>query len=180
MKLIRSALAMVFLLSAFSSLAQTKLLQNREGVPLTNDSYIADKYAKLLAVPVDSITNHKLYALIEWFSSTPYKFGGSDVKGVDCSGLTYVIEKEVYSVIIPRSTLQQANFVSAKNVSDLQEGDLIFLKLGGTSVNHVGVYLQNGYFVHATSNMGLVLDNLTDPLIQEHFMSCGSVPGAIK
>lgn len=180
MKLIRSTLVLVLLLSAFSGLAQTKLLRNREGVPLTNDGDITNKYAKLLAVPVDSITNHKLYALIEWFTSTPYKFGGADIKGIDCSGFTYVVEKQVYDVTIPRSTIQQASFISAKNVSDLQEGDLVFLKVGGSSVNHVGVYLQNGYFVHATPNMGLVVDNLTDPYIEQHFMSCGSVPGAIK
>jgi len=180
MKPARLILAFLLLLAAFSGIAQTKLVRNREGVPYTNDGDIANKYAKLLAVPADSITNRRLYALIEWFSSAPYKFGGSDVNGVDCSGFTYVIEKQVYSVEIPRSTLQQSSFVSVKNITDLQEGDLIFLKLGGSAVNHVGVYLQNGYFVHATSNMGLVIDNLTDPYIQQRFMSCGAVPGAIK
>ncbi|HWD89696.1 MAG TPA: C40 family peptidase [Mucilaginibacter sp.] len=180
MKLIRSTFIFLLLLSALSGFAQTRLLQNREGVPLTNDGDIVNKYSKVLSVPADSITNRKLYALIERFSSTPYKFGGSDVTGVDCSGFTYVIEKEVYDATIPRSTIQQASFITAKNVSDLQEGDLVFLKFGGSSINHVGVYLQNGYFVHATSNMGLVVDNLTDPYIQQRFMSCGAVPGAIK
>lgn len=173
-------LLLLLLAATFSGYAQTKLVQNREGIPYTRDGDITNKYAKLLAVPVDSINNHKLYALIEWFSSTPYKFGGNDVNGVDCSGFTYAIEKQVYSVEIPRSTIQQANFVSTKNVSQLEEGDLIFLKVGGSKINHVGVYLQNGYFVHATSNMGLVVDNLTDPYIQQCFMACGAVPGAIK
>ena len=180
MKLIRSALALVLLLSACSGFAQTKILRNSEGVPLSNDGDIANKYAKLLAVPVDSITNHRLYALIEWFTSTPYKFGGDDVKGIDCSGFTYTVEKQVYNVIMPRSTIQQASFISAKNITDLQEGDLVFLKLGGSAINHVGIYLQNGYFVHATSNLGLVLDNLSDPYTQQRFMACGAVPGAIK
>jgi len=180
MKLIRPIIAFILLLTAFSGYAQPKLLQNSEGVPFTSDGEIVNKYAKLLAVPVDSITNRKLYALIEQFSSTPYKFGGNDVKGIDCSGFTYAIEKQVYDVTIPRSTIQQSSFVTIKNISELQEGDLVFLKLGGSSINHVGVYLQNGYFVHATSNMGLVLDNLTDPYTQQRFMACGAVPGAIK
>ena len=174
MKLIRSTVALVLMLAAFSGFAQTKLVRNNEGVPLINDGDIANKYAKLLAVPVDSITNRKLYTLIEQFSSAPYKFGGNDVNGIDCSGFTYAIEKQVYGIIIPRSTTQQANFVNIKNISQLQEGDLIFLKLGGSGINQVGIYLQNGYFVHATSNMGLVLDNLSDPNTQQHFMSCGS------
>jgi hypothetical protein len=180
MKLIRLALGLILIFSAFSAFAQTKLIRNREGIPYTKDGDIINKYAKLLAVPVDSITNRKLYALIEQFSSAPYKFGGDDLNGIDCSGLAYIVEKDVYDVVIPHSTIQQASFVNTKNVSQLEEGDLIFLKLGGNNINHVGVYLQNGYFVHETPNLGLVLDNLTDPYIQQRFMACGNVHGAIK
>jgi probable lipoprotein NlpC len=175
MKLIRSILTLVLLLGALSGFSQGLPVRNDSGAPLTSQDDIVAKYAQLLSVPKDSIRNIKLYTLIEQYSSTPYKFGGNDANGVDCSGFSCVIEKQVYGVTIPRSTGLQANAVKTRNISELHEGDLVFLKLGGNSINHVGVYLQNGFFVHATSNLGLVLDNVNDPDTQQRFMACGSV-----
>jgi probable lipoprotein NlpC len=175
MKLIRFTLALVLLMAALSGYSQAIPVRNDSGAQFASQTDIVNKYSKLLGVPADSITNIKLYTLIEQYSFTPYKFGGNDVGGVDCSGFSCVIEKQIFGVTIPRSTGSQAKVVDSKSISQLKEGDLVFLKLGGSAINHVGVYLQNGYFVHATSNLGIILDNVNDPDTQQHFMACGSV-----
>jgi probable lipoprotein NlpC len=180
MKLTRSILAFILLLSALSGYSQAILVRNDSGAQLTSSADIVSKYAKLLNVPADSIKNIQLYTLIEQYSFAPYKFGGNDTSGVDCSGFSCVIEKQIFGVTIPRSTSAQAKAMQSKSISDLKEGDLVFLKLGGSAINHVGVYLQNGYFVHATSNLGIILDNVNDPNTQERFMACGSVPAGSK
>ena len=180
MKLISSTLAFILLLPAVSGYSQPKFVRNDSGAQLTSQTDIVNKYSKLLDVPPDNITNIKLYTLIEQYSFTPYKFGGNDASGVDCSGFSCVIEKQIFGVTIPRSTGSQAKVVQSKSISQLKEGDLVFLKLGGNAINHVGVYLQNGYFVHATSNLGIVLDNVNDPDTQQRFMACGSVSAATK
>ncbi|HVV54804.1 MAG TPA: NlpC/P60 family protein [Mucilaginibacter sp.] len=169
------SLVFVLLFSGLAARAQTIPLNNNSGAPLTSQDDIIAKYARLMDVPKDNIVNIRLYNLIEQYSATPYKLGGNDENGVDCSGFSCIIEKQIFGITIPRTTTLQAGAIKIKNVSDLEEGDLIFLKLGGTKINHVGVYLQNGYFVHATSNLGIVLDNLDDPDTQERFMSCGSI-----
>ncbi|MGZ3944969.1 MAG: C40 family peptidase [Mucilaginibacter sp.] len=175
MKLILPILAFILLLDALSGHTQAIPVRNFSGAQLTAPADIVNKYAKLLNVPADSIKNIQLYTLIEQYSFTPYKFGGNDSNGVDCSGFSCVIEKQVFGLTIPRSTGSQAKVVASKSISELKEGDLVFLKLGGTAINHVGVYLQNGYFVHATSNLGIILDNVNDPDTQQRFMACGSV-----
>jgi probable lipoprotein NlpC len=180
MKLICPTLALIFLMYAASAYAQTVSVRNDSGARLTAEEDIVNKYARLLNVPPDSIKNVQLYNLIEQYSTTPYKFGGSDLTGVDCSGFSFVIEQLVFGVTIPRSTGQQAKFIQSKSISELKEGDLVFLKLGGAGINHVGVYLQNGYFIHATSNLGIVLDNVNNPDIQERFMECGSISSGTK
>jgi probable lipoprotein NlpC len=173
--LIYAVLVMVFTATGFSGYSQAVPVKIDSGTMLNSPAGIINKYSQLLNVPKDSIKNIKLYTLIEQYSATPYKYGGNDQTGVDCSGFSGIIEKQVYGITIPRSTGSQAKAIQSKNVSSLREGDLVFLKLGGTTVNHVGVYLQNGFFIHATSNLGIVLDNLNDPDTQQRFVSAGSV-----
>jgi probable lipoprotein NlpC len=108
---------------------------------------------------------------------TPYKFGGEDKDGVDCSGLTQLLEQEVFGINIPRSTSQQINVIKRKYEEELTEGDLVFFDYDGKKFSHVGVYLQNGYYVHASSSKGVMITKLHDPFTYKYFSRCGSVIG---
>ena len=157
-------------LSSYSQNYQQMVsVQNSSGTTLTSQADIVAKYATLLNVPKDSIKNISLYTLIEQYSGTPYKYGGTDVKGVDCSGFSCAIEKQVYGLTIPRTVSLQAAGAKPKTIANLKEGDLVFLKS-----HTLGVYLMNGYFAEVTSNAGLVLNNLNDPDMQQRIASCGS------
>lgn len=140
---------------------------------------IAEKYAQILGVDPAQIQNGRLYAFIDQWMGTPYKFGGSDHDGVDCSGLTQLLEQQVYGINIPRTTSQQVTVIKRKYEEELQEGDLVFFDYDGRKFGHVGVYLQNGYYVHASSTKGVIIVKLHDPYMYKYFSRCGSVKDVI-
>lgn len=136
---------------------------------------VAEKYAAILGVDQSSIQNGRLYEFIDDWMGTPYKFGGQDRNGIDCSGFAQLLQQEVYNVNIPRSTSEQVLIIKRKYEEDLVEGDLVFFDYDGRKFGHVGIYLQNGYYVHASTSHGVMISKLHDPYTYKYFSRCGSV-----
>ena len=136
---------------------------------------MADKYSQIMGVNRDDIENGRLYTFIDQWMGTPYKFGGLDKNGIDCSGLAFLLEQEVYGINIPRMTSKQITVIKRKYEEDLKEGDLVFFDFDGRQFSHVGIYLQNGYVVHASSRKGVIIVNLHDPSIYKYFSRAGSI-----
>ena len=80
--------------------------------------------------------------------------GGTTKKGIDCSALTSSLLLAVYGFDIPRTARQQYDATEHIDKDELKEGDLVFFNTHG-GVSHVGVYLENDYFVHASSSTEL-------------------------
>jgi cell wall-associated NlpC family hydrolase len=79
---------------------------------------------------------------------TPYEFGGADVGGFDCSGLAlYVYERA--GISIPRTAAEQQRAAQPVPLTELAPGDLVFFRMGAQRIDHVGVYIGGGRFVHA-------------------------------
>lgn len=131
--------------------------------------------SKLLDVSENNLKNKNLYRfIIDWYG-TPYQFGGTSFKGVDCSGFTNILYKEIYNIQLPRISKDIAQNVKRKYTDDLKEGDLVFFSFGNTGVvNHVGVYLHNNKFVHASTSKGVIISNLTEPYYGNYLVKCGS------
>lgn len=131
--------------------------------------------SEILDVSKSALKNKKLYHfIIDWYG-TPYKYGGNDQKGIDCSGFTNVLYKEIYNIQIPRISKDIAENIKRKYTADLKEGDLVFFSFGKTgTVNHVGIYLHNNKFVHASTSKGVIISNLTDPYYGDYLVKCGS------
>ncbi len=141
----------------------------------TASSYktIEEKYAHLLGTKTDNISNKKLYSFIdEWYGS-PYQYGGKTKKGVDCSGFASLLLKEVFGKEISGSS--SSFYKQSKNItkSELKEGDLVFFKIDSKEISHVGVYLQNNKFVHATTKAGVMIDDLDEDYYKKYFVEAG-------
>ena len=131
--------------------------------------------SEILDVSESTLKNKNLYNfIIDWYG-TPYKYGGNNQEGIDCSGFTNVLYKEIYKIQIPRVSKDIAENVKRKYTDDLKEGDLVFFSFGKTgTVNHVGIYLHNNKFVHASTSKGVIISNLTEPYYGDYLVKCGS------
>lgn len=156
------------------------MLKGNAGEIVKPEASIAGKYAEIMNVSKRDIQNGRLYSFIDFWMGTPYKFGGQDKDGVDCSGLVQLLEQQVYNVNIPRSTGQQINAIKRKYEDELNEGDLVFFDFDGKKFSHVGVYLQNGYVVHASTRKGVIIVKLKDPSLYKYFSRAGSPTELVK
>jgi cell wall-associated NlpC family hydrolase len=132
------------------------------------------KFAQLLDADVESITNEPLFAFIEDWWATRYRYGGTTKRGVDCSSYTGHIFKEVFGFELPRTARMQYAASIKVSYSDLQEGDLVFFNTRG-GVSHVGLYLQNGYFTHSSSSKGVTINNLNENYYSARFIGGGRI-----
>ncbi|RYU91578.1 glycoside hydrolase [Mucilaginibacter terrigena] len=139
------------------------------------DKDIAEKYANLMGVKRNEIQNGRLYSFIDEWYGAPYRFGGMGKDGVDCSGLVLLLQLQVYDQPMPRTCALQVNAIKRKYEDELKEGDLVFFDFDGKQFSHVGVYLQNGYFVHASTRKGVMVARLHDNGIYKFFSRGGSV-----
>jgi lipoprotein Spr len=134
---------------------------------------LREKYAELLGVPVKDIDDISLYAFIDEWYGVPYQYGGKTKKGIDCSGFTTVFYKEIYKRNLSgtsSSLFQQCDVVSKGN---LKPGDLVFFKIEQKSISHIGIYLQNNKFIHATTKRGVMIDDLDEAYYKKYFYKAG-------
>jgi probable lipoprotein NlpC len=135
----------------------------------------SDTKASKAADVMANLRSKQLYRFITDWTGVKYRFGGLDKSGIDCSGFAFLLEKEIYGVTLPRISRDQANFSRKKSIGNLEEGDLVFFSFGGNDVDHVGVYLNNGFFVHASTTRGVIVDDLNLPAYQRTLVKTGSV-----
>lgn len=124
---------------------------------------------------MSQLKSPQLYRFITDWTGVQYRLGGLDKRGIDCSGFALLLQKDIYGNSLPRRSRDQADKVKQKNLSNLDEGDLIFFSFGGGAVDHVGVYLNNNFFVHASTTRGVVVDDLNIPAYQRAIVKAGSL-----
>ncbi|GAB6190381.1 NlpC/P60 family protein [Desulfocastanea catecholica] len=110
-------------------------------------------------------------ALRQYFASwqgTRYSLGGLSRKGVDCSGLTLLTYKELFGKDLPRTVREQAEEGTKISKAALQPGDLVFFKTGAFQ-RHVGVYLEEDLFFHASFSKGVMISSLNNAYWQKKF-----------
>ena len=137
-------------------------------------SAIQFKYAMILDVDVESLKNLSLFGFIEDWFGTRYRMGGTTKNGIDCSALTSSLLMAVYGFSMPRTAREQYKATSHIKKNELKEGDLVFFNTHG-GVSHVGLYLDNDYFVHASSSEGVTISNLDDDYYARRFICGGRV-----
>lgn len=141
----------------------------------SSSNELINKYAEKLKVNSSDLSNHELYQFIDNWEGTKYRFGGMSKEGVDCSGFCNILYNNVYNKQLPRMTSDIAKELKAVNKKELSEGDLVFFNISGKRNSHVGVYLINDYFVHASTSKGVIVSNLTNPYYQKAFSKGGKI-----
>lgn len=126
--------------------------------------YSQTKNAQL---PAKAAGIHGFYR--QWHG-TPYRLGGMSKSGVDCSGFATLLYQNVFQQTIPRTTAQQISNGDVINRSQLQYGDLVFFKTS-KKVRHVGVYVGNQEFVHASTSKGVMKSRLDNPYWKKTYIA---------
>jgi len=132
------------------------------------------KYAQLMDVDVETITNTKLYEVIDEWWATRYHYGGTSKKGIDCSAFTGALMSQAYNITLPRTAKDQYGLCEKIQRNDLTEGDLVFFNTRG-GISHVGLYLGNGFFVHSSTHNGVTINSLDDDYYNRKYIGGGRI-----
>lgn len=141
-----------------------------------NSAYddIKDKYANMMGVSRKEINNTSLYRFIDAWYGVDYRLGGGDMDGIDCSGFVKKLYMEVFGVDLLRTSYEMfANCAHLRKADEATQGDLVFFKTRGRRISHVGVYLMNDYFVHASTTQGIMISSLKEEYWHKHFAGVG-------
>jgi cell wall-associated NlpC family hydrolase len=126
---------------------------------IKNSNY--QKYSVALdsAITTDTLLNN----FVKTWIGTRYIWGGSGVDGVDCSGFSRILYDSVYHIRLPRTAKEQYKIYGYCKIDSLSTGALIFFKVPNKRTRwHVGVYLTNGYFIHASGHKtGVIISKMT-------------------
>jgi cell wall-associated NlpC family hydrolase len=120
------------------------------------------------STPSHSTVGNQLQQVYERYHGTPYRYGGTTSAGFDCSGFIVTAYREGLNTPLPRTTgmmLDQGRFVRR---DQLQEGDIVFFRIGGKE-QHAGIYLGNNRFIHSASSVGVTESSLGNAYWQQRY-----------
>ncbi len=111
----------------------------------------------------------RLYQQYEVWRGTPYQLGGTTRRGIDCSAFTQITLQQKLGIKLPRTTIQQQATGQPVDKRQLSAGDLVFFKTGGDKQRHVGIYIEDGLFLHASTSKGVIISRLDNPYWEKHY-----------
>lgn len=121
-------------------------------------------------------TSRALLSEAKKWLGTPYKYGGEDKSGVDCSGLVLSVFRDALNIKLPRSSSKQKEYSSDISKRDLIPGDLLFFSTtGGGKVSHVGMYIGEGKMVHSSTSRGVMVSRIEEDYFVRTFAGAGRV-----
>jgi cell wall-associated NlpC family hydrolase len=132
-------------------------------------------YSKQLGVQLTGTEDLKLMKVLVSWLGTPYKYGGKTKSGSDCSGFVGAVYSEVYAKFLHRRSRDMIQDVKVIRQSNLKSGDLVFFKTTSKRyISHVGIYLADNKFIHA-SNRGVVVNDLDEAYYKKAYYKSGRV-----
>ncbi|HXD79659.1 MAG TPA: C40 family peptidase [Puia sp.] len=155
---------------------------NGSVAPGSIEEYKVDrfKFAILENASVEDMNNPKLLSFMDYWYGAPYRYGGMSRDGIDCSAFSFLLMSSVYGLAsMPRTSKEQ--YLVSRHIrrDELQEGDLVFFHTLGRrrAVTHVGVYLRNNKFIHASLS-GVMISDLSEHYYSQHYVGAGRVLNA--
>jgi len=156
----------------------TSSLTEKTSINKENLEAISSSLAGFLASPEYSGNLDKdevMYKVIEYLN-TPYLWGGTSKRGIDCSAFIQTVVFQALGISIPRTSFEQSNVGEPIDRADLKFGDLVFFDtMRKGRVTHVGMYLDNGYFTHSGSKTGVAVASLDDDFYSRTYLKARRV-----
>ncbi|MES2593281.1 MAG: NlpC/P60 family protein [Bacteroidota bacterium] len=132
-------------------------------------------YSKYSLKPDSAITPYLYYQVYQWIG-TNYKYSGDTKKGIDCSGFVCEMYQNVYCTSLSGGSCDIWTKVVPIEKSDLKEGDILFFKIKKGKISHVGIYLGNNKFAHASVHSGVIISDLDEAYYKKSFYKGGRLP----
>lgn len=104
------------------------------------------------------------------YRGSPYRYGGIDSKGFDCSGLIYRVYLNSINYNLPRTVKKQFNASYAIPMSHATTGDIVFFSIKSNEPDHAGIILDRGRFIHASSSKGVIVSRLANAYYRQKFL----------
>ncbi|MBU8849007.1 MAG: C40 family peptidase [Desulfobacterales bacterium] len=114
------------------------------------------------------IKNVILKEFEEW-EGTPHKMGGNSKRGIDCSGFAHYMYTKLFDINVPRTTKQFFAAGIKINKSQLKPGDLVAF-MPRSYPRHVGIYIGNNKFIHASTSNGVMMSDLGNPYWEKYYV----------
>ncbi|MFH1761923.1 MAG: NlpC/P60 family protein [bacterium] len=120
-------------------------------------------------VQSSSMPRSKMDMIIQNYLGIPYSWGGTSCNGMDCSGLTLSVFKEAFDITLPHNSQKQFQMGKKVSQSNLSYGDLVFFRIHSFRISHVGIFIGNNEFVHASLKRGVIRSNLSDKYYKHRY-----------
>ncbi|WP_317930244.1 NlpC/P60 family protein [Halioxenophilus sp. WMMB6] len=131
----------------------------------TTDSSATTASSPVVAEPqqaqrLEEIQRQQLLDHFQQWRGTPYRYGGLSQQGVDCSGFVFITFQKVFAQTLPRTTQALTTTGQAVPLAQAKVGDLLIFHTGNKQ-RHVGIYIGNNQFIHASTSQGVITSSLT-------------------
>jgi cell wall-associated NlpC family hydrolase len=123
------------------------------------------------------LDHSKMMREISKFMGVPYVHGGAGTDGMDCSGYTMTVYKNAIGKTLPRSSAEQSKLGTSVELKDLKFGDLIFFNTTGENASHVGIYLGDDLFAHASVSFGVTISSLQSSYYAKRYETARRIVG---
>ncbi len=151
--------------------------EKNKPIPQSAHGLVSDEWARL-DIKLGRHDNKKLYKELKKWLGTPYEYAAHTCgEGTDCSGMVMEVYLKIYGIKLHRNSAKMLEENCKRiDLDDLREGDLVFFCTNGDGrVSHVGIYLKDNKFVHASSSRGVAVDDLRQNYYATHFHAAARV-----
>ncbi|HUH19958.1 C40 family peptidase [Albibacterium sp.] len=163
------AASIMLLCFLFSANAQT----SNKTTSNDPDNLAKDYFSQIMGVAASSTTNSKMYQFIYDWIGTPYRLGGNTKNGIDCSAFAAELYEQVFNTSIGSNSRNIYSNVDKVSKNNLQPGDFVFFKIRSKNISHVGVYIGDNKFAHASSSRGVMVSDLNDAYWKRYYYNGG-------
>ncbi|HYK76984.1 MAG TPA: NlpC/P60 family protein [Daejeonella sp.] len=173
--------AFLLIISVASAQAQTTTKNQTTPAKIEDPDNLATEYfSQIMGVALSATSNLRLYQFVYDWIGTPYRLGGDTKRGIDCSGFAFQLYNKVFNTIIGSNSRNIFSMVNPVSKDDLKEGDLVFFKIKSRSITHMGVYMGNNKFAHASSSKGVMISDLDEDYWKRYYYKGGRLLASFR